>query len=120
MLPRQRENARTIIAVGKGHGVPQRGQVVAIATALQESHLCNLRFGDRDSVGLFQRRTSVGWGSVAEINHTVKSSRAFHGVASHTSNGGLLDIRGWQQMSITQAAQAVQCRNKLRSEHSLT
>jgi hypothetical protein len=36
--------------------------------------------------------------------------QAFYGIASHTSNPGLVDISGWQSMSITQAAQAVQVR----------
>jgi hypothetical protein len=34
--------------------------------------------------------------------------QAFYGVASHTNNPGLLDIKGWQSMTVTQAAQAVQ------------
>jgi hypothetical protein len=38
----------------------------------------------------------------------VHALQAFYGVATHTNNPGLLDITGWQSMSITQAAQAVQ------------
>ncbi|MDO5498361.1 MAG: peptidoglycan-binding protein [Propionibacteriaceae bacterium] len=105
---RQRENARTIIAVGKAHGFSQQGQVVAIAAALQESKLCNINFGDRDSVGLFQQRPRYSWGTVAQITNTVLASRAFYGVATHTNNPGLRDIPGWENMSVTRAAQAVQ------------
>lgn len=101
-------NARTIIAVGKGHGFSKRGQIVAIATAMQESTLHNLKYGDRDSQGLFQQRPSMGWGSVSQITDPVMASRAFYGVASHTNNPGLKDIRGWESMSVTRAAQAVQ------------
>jgi peptidoglycan hydrolase-like protein with peptidoglycan-binding domain len=104
----QKQNARTIIGVGKGAGVPEYGWVIALATSMQESTLLNIDYGDRDSLGLFQQRPSQGWGTEAEILDPVKSSKAFYGVAAHTSNPGLLDISGWQSMSVTQAAQAVQ------------
>lgn len=104
----QLANARTIIGVGKGAGVPEYGWVIALATAMQESTLINITYGDRDSVGLFQQRTSQGWGTVAQIQDAVLSSKAFYGVASHTSNPGLLDIGGWQSMTVTVAAQKVQ------------
>jgi hypothetical protein len=60
-------NAETIQATGVAMGVPARGQVVALATALQESGLRNLTYGDRDSLGLFQQRPSQGWGTAAQI-----------------------------------------------------
>lgn len=104
----QKSNARTIIGVGKGAGVPSYGWVIALATSMQESTLLNIDYGDRDSLGLFQQRTSQGWGTEAQILDAVLSSKAFYGVASHTSNPGLLDISGWQSMSVTAAAQAVQ------------
>lgn len=104
----QKANARTIIGVGKGAGVPSYGWVVALATAMQESTLLNIAYGDRDSVGLFQQRTSQGWGTVAQIQDAVMSSKAFYGVATHTSNPGLTDIAGWEAMTVTVAAQKVQ------------
>ena len=55
--------AAAAIQVGQSLGVPQRGWVVAIAAALQESGLRNLDDGDRDSVGPWQMRPSTGWGS---------------------------------------------------------
>lgn len=106
--PRQLENARTIIAVGKGHGIPAKGQVAAIATAIQESKLCNLNFGHSDSRGLFQQRPSTGWGSAGDVTNTVRAAQAFYGVAAHTRNPGLTDVRGWESMSVTRAAQSVQ------------
>lgn len=42
-------NAKTIQATGVAMHIPARGQVVALATALQESGLRNLTYGDRDS-----------------------------------------------------------------------
>jgi peptidoglycan hydrolase-like protein with peptidoglycan-binding domain len=104
----QKQNARTIIGVGKGHGVPEYGWVIALATAMQESTLINVSYGDADSLGVFQQRPSQGWGTTAQIMDPVLASRAFYGVATHTSNPGLLDISGWQQMTVTQAAQKVQ------------
>ncbi|SMH46441.1 Peptidoglycan-binding (PGRP) domain of peptidoglycan hydrolases-containing protein [Rathayibacter oskolensis] len=105
----QLANVRTIIAEGKTAGVPEYGWVVAIATAMQESRLRNLSGGDRDSVGLFQQRPSAGWGAAADLVDPVYASRAFYGAAnSPTTNTGLTDIAGWESMSVTEAAQAVQ------------
>lgn len=104
----QADNAAKIIAVAKRLKVSTRGQVVAIATALQESTLNNLDHGDRDSLGLFQQRPSQGWGSTSEVRDVVMATEAFFGRAKHTNNPGLLDVKGWQKMPITVAAQAVQ------------
>lgn len=101
-------NARTIIGVAKINGVPEYGQVIALAAAMQESRIVNLDYGDRDSQGLFQQRPSQGWGTVEEITTPVLAARAFFGVAEHTSNPGLLDIAGWESMSVAQATDAVQ------------
>ncbi|WP_156466181.1 M23 family metallopeptidase [Janibacter sp. Soil728] len=104
----QAGNAAKILAVARRLKIPPRGQVVAIATALQESTLVNLGHGDRDSLGLFQQRPSQGWGSPAETQDVVKSTEAFFGRAKHTNNRGLLDVKGWQTMPVTVAAQTVQ------------
>jgi hypothetical protein len=56
-------NAAPILTVGHRLGVPPRGWVIALATAMQESSLRNLPGGDRDSIGLFQQRPSQGWGT---------------------------------------------------------
>jgi len=57
----QRRNASTIVATARDMGAPARAWLVALATAMQESNLRNLNFGDRDSLGLFQQRPSQGW-----------------------------------------------------------
>ncbi|WP_033215499.1 C40 family peptidase [Streptomyces virginiae] len=93
-------HAKTIVATGIAMKVPERGQVVALATAIQESRLRNLTYGDRDSLGLFQQRPSMGWGTPEQIRDPVYASTRFY--------KGLLEVNGWQQMTITQAAQAVQ------------
>lgn len=93
-------NAKTIQATGVAMHIPARGQIVALATALQESGLRNLHYGDRDSLGLFQQRPSEGWGTANEILDPVHSSTKFY--------EGLKKVSGWQSLSITQAAQTVQ------------
>lgn len=92
--------AETIQATGVAMKVPTRGQIVALATALQESGLRNLDYGDRDSLGLFQQRPSQGWGTATEIRKPVYASTKFY--------EALLKVSGWQSMTVTQAAQAVQ------------
>jgi cell wall-associated NlpC family hydrolase len=93
-------NARTIVATGIGMNVPKKGQIIALATAMQESRLRNLSSGDRDSLGLFQQRPSQGWGTATQIHDPVYASTQFY---EH-----LLKVDGWQQLTVAQAAQAVQ------------
>ncbi|MFF4363433.1 C40 family peptidase [Streptomyces sp. NPDC001604] len=93
-------NAQTIVATGISLDVPKKGQIIAIATAMQESRLRNLDSGDRDSLGLFQQRPSQGWGTAQQIRDPVYASERFY--------KALLKVDGWQQMQVTQAAQAVQ------------
>ncbi|HWH98672.1 MAG TPA: LysM peptidoglycan-binding domain-containing protein [Pseudolysinimonas sp.] len=103
----QEGNARIIIQVGREQGVPDYGIIIALATAMQESSLRNIDYGDRDSVGLFQQRTSTGWGTIDEIMNPRQSAYLFYqGRSGYTR--GLLDISGWQSMALTVAAQKVQ------------
>lgn len=111
LTPEMRANALTIIRVGKSLGVPSYGLVIALAAAAQESGLRNLTYGDRDSLGLFQQRPSAGWGTRAQLLDPTHAAKLFFGGAKNPNAGitrGLLDIPGWQSMSVTGAAQAVQ------------
>ena len=96
----QRRNASTIVATARDMGAPARAWLVALATAMQESNLRNLNFGDRDSLGLFQQRPSQGWGSPAQVTDPVHATQEF---VSH-----LLAIPGWETLPVTVAAQTVQ------------
>jgi hypothetical protein len=98
--PDQMANAATVAAVGIRRGVPQRAIVVALATALQESKLRNLSGGDRDSIGLFQQRPSQGWGRPEQLADPRYASGAFY--------TALEKVPRWQQLRVTDAAQAVQ------------
>ncbi|UUV28601.1 C40 family peptidase [Amycolatopsis roodepoortensis] len=96
----QIDNAGVIVAVGKQMGVPEPGWVVAIAAAMQESKLRNLHYGDRDSLGLFQQRPSMGWGTVQQITTPTYAATKFFERLTATPN--------WQTMSVNDAAQTVQ------------
>ena len=93
-------NATTIAAVGKRLGLPDHAVTVALATALQESGLENLGYGDLDSLGLFQQRPSQGWGTPAEILTPRYAAASFF---QH-----LAAVPGWETLPVTVAAQEVQ------------
>ncbi|GAA1972639.1 hypothetical protein GCM10009718_05660 [Isoptericola halotolerans] len=96
----QSQNAALIVGTSIQRDLPARAATIGVATALQESSLVNIDYGDRDSLGLFQQRPSQGWGTPAEIMDPVYSTNAFY--------DGLVEVDGWQDMEVTVAAQAVQ------------
>ncbi|MDQ1083619.1 MULTISPECIES: LysM domain-containing protein [Microbacterium] len=107
----QSDNARLIIRIGRELGVSDHGIRIALGTAMQESWLRNIDWGDRDSLGLFQQRPSMGWGTPEQILDRERSTRVFYGGPSDPNGWqtrGLLDIPGWEQMPYADAAQAVQ------------
>jgi len=93
-------NAQVIVAVGQAMGMPARAYVIALATALQESRLRNLDYGDRDSLGLFQQRPSQGWGGPSLVRDPEYAAARFYQALDR--------VDGWQRMPLTEAAQAVQ------------
>jgi hypothetical protein len=97
-------NAAAIIGTGADLGIPVRGWIIALATAMQESSLHNEgnlgTANNRDSLGLFQQRPSQGWGTEAQILDPVHASTAFY---QH-----LTTVTNLQTLPLTQAAQAVQ------------
>lgn len=111
----QMRNAALIVKTGQDLGISQRGQIVAVATAMQESNLYNrasnvvpesLKYdhqgmgSDYDSVGLFQQRYTTGWGTVKSIMDPSQSASKFY--------KALKQVDGWENMPITVAAQTVQ------------
>ncbi|WP_228079394.1 hypothetical protein [Streptomyces profundus] len=100
LTPAQAANAATIAAVGATRELPERAVTIAIATAMQESSLRNLDYGDRDSLGLFQQRPSMGWGTPEEVTDPVYASDAFY--------DELLDVPDYLTLPLTVAAQEVQ------------
>ncbi|MFE1287582.1 heavy metal transporter [Streptomyces sp. NPDC058751] len=98
--PEQAVNAATISAVGTSRGMPERAVAIALATALQESGLRNIRHGDRDSLGLFQQRPSQGWGTEKQIMEPTYAADIFY---EH-----LAKVPGYSRLPLTVAAQRVQ------------
>jgi hypothetical protein len=96
----QARNAALIAAVAVDRGLPARAVSIALATAFQESKLRNIDYGDRDSLGLFQQRPSQGWGTRRQVMDPIFATNAFY--------DGLAQVEGYQDMRITEAAQAVQ------------
>ncbi|MFW3170886.1 hypothetical protein [Geodermatophilus sp. CPCC 206100] len=93
-------NARTIAQVARDRGLPERAVVIALATAMQESGLRNLDYGDRDSLGLFQQRPSQGWGTPEQVQDPVYAAGKFY--------DGLVRVPNWQTGELTLVADAVQ------------
>ncbi len=100
LTPSQAAIAATIAGVAAERGLPRRAVTIAYATALQESDLQNLPYGDRDSVGVFQQRPSQGWGPRKDLLDPAYAAGRFF--------AALAAVPGYQRMRIDQAAQAVQ------------
>jgi hypothetical protein len=98
--PDQASNAAAITAIAVQRGMPPRAATIAIATAMQESKVRNVKFGDRDSLGLFQQRPSQGWGTAEQILDPEYSTNKFY--------DALEKVDGYESMDIAQAAQKVQ------------
>jgi hypothetical protein len=96
----QMQNASTIAAVATSRNLPERAVTISLATAMQESRLTNLTGGDRDSIGLFQQRPSQGWGTPQQIADPVYATNKFL--------DRLVEIPGYAELPLTQAAQDVQ------------
>lgn len=100
LSPEQVDNAALISAITVRRGLPARAATIALATALQESKLVNLDYGHLDSLGLFQQRPSQGWGTREQVTDPVYATGTF---LDH-----LVRVPGWNELPITEAAQAVQ------------
>jgi hypothetical protein len=96
----QAANAATVTAVAMRRTLPARASVIALATALQESKLVNLEYGDLDSVGLFQQRPSQGWGTAGQILDPRYAAGKFY--------DRLVKVADWQHRPLAEVAQAVQ------------
>jgi hypothetical protein len=92
--------AATIAGVATRMGLPLRALEIGYATALQESKLTNVTYGDRDSVGVFQQRPSEGWGTVTQLEDPEYASTAFF--------SALVQVPNYLSLPIDEAAQDVQ------------
>ena len=128
---KQLKVAATITTVAKDEKIPESGWVIGVGVALQESALgaskgVNKPNPDGDA-GAFQQRQLPGWyGTLKEVTNDTYAARTFYTGKDIVTDGlteaelnaaaggpgyhipGLKDIDGWEDMSLTEAAQAVQ------------
>lgn len=67
--------ARVVVETVKKRGLTPRAAAIAISTVIVESHLNNVNYGDRDSLGLYQQR--AGWGTAAQRLHAPTATNKF-------------------------------------------
>jgi hypothetical protein len=94
-------NAAAIMNAGAALGVDVKGQTIAVMTAMGESTLTNIEYGDKagpDSRGLFQQRDT--WGTLAERMNPAQAATFFY--------QRLLKVPNWQTMTPSAAAHSVQ------------
>jgi hypothetical protein len=96
----QASDAAIIAGVAEREHLPLRALTIAYATALQESKLENLSYGDLDSVGVFQQRPSEGWGKAAQLENPEFAATAFF--------NALVKVPRYTRLPVYQAAQDVQ------------
>jgi murein DD-endopeptidase MepM/ murein hydrolase activator NlpD len=96
----QLRNAATIASIGSQLAMSIRDIEIGIMTAITESGLRNLKYGDRDSLGLFQQRPSAGWGTPEQVTDPEYAAKKFF--------NALKNISGREDMVPWMAAQAVQ------------
>jgi hypothetical protein len=92
--------ATQIVHIGEQRQLQPRSWQIALQAGLTESRLRNLPYGDRDSLGIFQMRPSMGWGTVQQLLDTTYSINKFYDV--------MLAIPGWENMRPGDVAQAVE------------
>lgn len=99
----QLTNAAAIINAGAEVGISRAGQTIGVMTAMGESGLRVLDYGDAagpDSRGLFQQRANGAWGSLADrMNPRISAMSFFR---------ALMRVPGWQSLPPTIAAHRTQ------------
>jgi hypothetical protein len=104
MSPAQLTNATTIVQQALSRRMGVRSAVIAVATSMQESQLLNLNYGDLDSLGLFQQRPSMGWGTAAQITNPAYASNVFLTALQQYQAGN----PAWAAQPLWTSAQGVQ------------
>lgn len=91
---------RQIMEIGYARQLAPRAWQIAIQAGMTESGLRNLDHGDQDSLGIFQMRPSMGWGTPAELRDVPYQVNKFFDV--------LLEVPGWDVIRPGDAAQRVE------------
>ncbi|HEU5471153.1 MAG TPA: C40 family peptidase [Actinophytocola sp.] len=82
----QRGNVALIISIGRQRELPPLAWQVAIQAGMTESGLRSLNYGDRDSLGIFQMRPSMGWGTPAQVTDPMYAINKFYDVLEAVPN----------------------------------
>lgn len=96
-------NAAHIINAARAQGIGTHTQAIGVMTAIGESGLRNLNYGDvagPDSRGLFQQRANGAWGSLTD--------RMTPYIAATSFFTALVNEPGWKSLSPAEAAHKVQ------------
>lgn len=105
-------NAAIIAKVAADRSLPARAQLLGIMTAMGESSLINVDYGDdidgvtnpdgtsTCSLGLFQQQWCLGWGTREQVMDPVYASGAFF--------DRLVQVQGWEDLEPTIAINRVQ------------
>ncbi|NHD18583.1 MULTISPECIES: C40 family peptidase [unclassified Actinopolyspora] len=96
----QRRVVQRIIEVGKRRELSPRAWQIAIQAGKTESNLRNLNYGHADSLGVFQMRPSMNWGTPQQVTNLDYSINKFY--------DELLEVDGWKDMRPGTAAQSVE------------
>ena len=94
LTPDQAQNAALIANIAVTRGLPDHAATVAIATAMQESRLTNLDYGDLDSLGLFQQRPSQGWGTAEQVSDMTYAGLGDDSGGGRRAGGAALRLPG--------------------------
>jgi hypothetical protein len=97
-------NATTIVQQTLAMRMGVRSAVIAVATAMQESQLQDLGYGDGGALGLFQQEPSMGWGTAQQIMNPAFAADAFLTALQQYQASN----PGWAAQPLWQAAQGVQ------------
>ncbi|MDV6013818.1 NlpC/P60 family protein [Haloechinothrix sp. LS1_15] len=89
-----------IISIGQERDLPPRAWQIAIQAGMTESRLRNLPYGDRDSLGIFQMRPSMGWGTPEQVLDPPYQVNKFYDVME--------GVPDWQNRRPGDVAQAVE------------
>ncbi|WP_158849368.1 C40 family peptidase [Saccharothrix deserti] len=96
----QRTTVANIISIGRELKLPPLAWQIAIQAGMTESGLRSLDYGDRDSLGIFQMRPSMGWGTPAQVTNPDYAIRKFYDV--------LLKLPNWEEQRPGDSAQDVE------------
>lgn len=95
--------AAQVIQAGADLGISARGQTIGVMTAIGESSLTNVDYGDKvgpDSRGVFQQRANGAWGSYEDRMNPYVAATNFY--------RALLAVPGWETLAPTIAAHRTQ------------